>query len=390
MIKFKLYLGIFSYLFIYLFLTLSIYLISVYTNYNGLGVPLFNGKDDGVFYYEQAMNIVNGLPVIENPQMHVILIGWLMKITNIENPIIIRVYNFFGTMLILLISLLVLKKLTSNTKELYLSGVFLCVILSLYPSLVVYNVLSINRDVWIILFFLLSIYLFINIFIKKGKYPIIVSILCILPSIYFLGEHRHYALLSYLLGSVAFLLLNVAKNYITNGVKFFISFGIVCFSLFFILFKNITIPIVGMSFMDALAYRNLAFEGMGGVSQMNISLSHPSLILFYSNYFYSIVSNTVGPFPWQVTGFSSLILLLTEGIFFSFVFFFLYKQRKNFNKVEQYLVIQSVIWFMLISVTNDNFGTGSRLRILGWIPILIIFSKYIAIYILKKREKIVG
>lgn len=375
--------GVVIYIFIYLAFTLLIYLISVYTNYKGLGIPLLNGKDDGVFYYEQALNFYYGLPIIENPSIHILMIGWLMKIFNYTDPIIIRIYNYVGTAILLFILLLIIKRISNSQKQYYVAGFILCVFLSIYPSLLVYNVLSINRDVWIFLFFMLSQYLFINIFIKRGKYPVIINLIFLIFSLYMLGEYRHYALLSFILGTSVYLSLKWLLKFKVN-IKILSILILALFSVFYTVFKDFTIPIVGMSFNDALSYRNLAFEGLGGASQMNISLSHSNIFSFYFNYAYSILSNALGPFPWQLSGTSSLILMLTEGLVFIIVAIVVTRKLKAFSNVELFLFIQSIVWFMLIAVTNDNFGTGSRLRILGWIPLIVIFSKYLSVYFEEK------
>lgn len=39
------------------------------------------------------------------------------------------------------------------------------------------------------------------------------------------------------------------------------------------------------------------------------------------------------------------------------------------------LLTQSLIWFLFIGITNDNLGTGSRLRISGYLFILLVFAK---------------
>ncbi len=105
------------------------------------------------------------------------------------------------------------------------------------------------------------------------------------------------------------------------------------------------------------------------------------------NYFYSIISNFVGPFPWQVTNGATLLLMVSEGVIFIFVAFYLLRKVKRFSEVEFYLLIQVILWFMLIGISNDNFGTGSRLRIVGWIPLMIIFVKYLSEGIVNRKLK---
>jgi len=385
-IQLQLYMCVIGYVLTYFLMTTCIYVISILTGYDGLGIPLVNGKDDGAFYYEQAINLVKGLPYIETSS-HIVIMGWIFKIFNTDNVLVIRIFNYSANVILLILALLTLKK-TEHNKAIYLtSAIILTLLLTIYPSLLMNTTLSINRDIWIYCFFLWSVYLFINMFIKRGKFPFVFNLLLITFSIAMLGGYRKYALLSFIIGSsIYIMLLLLGKK--GGSLKKVWLICIVGFSVCYMALRNYEFPIVGYSLQRVLEYRQLAFEGHGGGSQMGISLDQNNIILFYFNYFYSLISNVLGPFPWQITSVSTLILMLTEGLIFLFISIYLFKQRKKFNNVEMYLFIQGMVWFMLISISNDNFGTGSRLRTVGWIPLLIIFSKHYGRHLYFKKIKL--
>ncbi|WP_274309145.1 hypothetical protein [Solibacillus daqui] len=369
--KIQILIYILGYSFVYFLLSTGLYFLSVTSGYNGLSLPIFGGGDDGQFYYEQAMNFANGEPYIYT-SIHVWVLGMILDIFNTESVMILRLYNFISNILIIILSLLILKKI-SKDQTFHMAATILVLFLALYPSLLLNSTLSIYRDSWIYAFFLWATYLFINLFISKGKWPKVINLLLLVFVLIMLGGYRKYALLSFVIASMVYLFINLISKKKVSLIKIggLLFVGV---SVFYLLFRNFKFPVVGLSFSDVLQYRQASME-LGG-SQMGISLEHSNIFLFYANYLYSILSNFIGPFPWQITGGSTLLLMITEGILFFFISIYLVKKIKVFSKIELFLFIQAVVWFLLISISNDNFGTGSRLRIVGWLPLLIIFVKY--------------
>lgn len=380
--KIQMLLYIVGYSLLYFFLTTIIYFYSVLSGYNGLALPIFGGGDDGQFYYEQATNFVNGTPYVYT-SIHIWLLGIVINIFNTDNVMVLRIFNYIGSLLILVIAILILKKITQD-KVFHFSATILVALLAFYPSLLLNSTLSIYRDVWIYAFFLWSIYLFINLFISKGRWPKLCSAIFLVFTMIMLGGYRKYALLSFMIGSAVYLFMKILSK---KKISIF-KFSIILFlgvSTFYMFLRDIKFPIVGLSFTDVLQYRELGLEAGG--SQMGISLDQSNLLLFYINYIYSLVSNFIGPLPWQVTGGSTLILMITEGILFFFMSIYLFRKIKYFSNIELYLFIQAVVWFLLISISNDNFGTGSRLRIVGWLPLIILFVKFYGEGIYKRNLK---
>ncbi|MFF6017087.1 hypothetical protein VO178_05990 [Lysinibacillus fusiformis] len=378
--KIQTYLYVVGYSILYFLLSVTIYFISFSSGFNGLALPVFGGGDDGQFYYEQTLKFINNESYVYT-SIHIWILGIVLKVFNTENVMVLRIFNFTGSFLLIILALLILKKI-ATFKAFHISASSLVVLLSFYPSLLLNSTLSIYRDVWIYTFFLWCSYLFINIFIAKGRWPRIVSGILLIVGMLTLGGYRKYALLSFLIGAGIYLFLNVfnRKNLNLLKVSGILFVGL---TVFYIFFKNMKIPVLGLSISDVLKYRQLGLEAGG--SQMGISLDQPNVLLFYVNYLYSLISNFIGPLPWQVTGGSTLIIMMTEGSVFLIIFIYLIRKVRFFSKVEVFLLIQSIVWFLLISISNDNFGTGSRLRIIGWLPLIIIFAKFLGENIYNKK-----
>ncbi|WP_107923629.1 hypothetical protein [Lysinibacillus parviboronicapiens] len=372
-----------GYSLMYFGLTTIIYFLGLLQNTGGINLPLFGGGDDGIFYYEQATNIANDLSYIYT-SVHTVILGWILKYFNTDSVYLLRIFNYFANLGLVIVSLLILKKIIKRKAIYWISSWILLILLTFYPSLILNTTISLYRDIWIYFYFLWCMYLFINIFIENGKYPKIINIILFILTMFMLGGYRKYALLSFLLGSTVYLLIKLTnKNKIRlKKYTYIFIFG---FTIFYIFLKNVKFPIVNLSLSDALLYRQSSLDAGG--SQMGISLDQSNMIMFYVNYLYSFISNFIGPLPWQITGGSTLILMLTEGSVFLVISIFLFRRRKMFSNIEKYLIIQSVIWFLLISISNDNIGTSSRLRIVGWLPLLIVFSKYYGEYLFAIRKR---
>jgi hypothetical protein len=154
----------------------------------------------------------------------------------------------------------------------------------------------------------------------------------------------------------------------------------VCYSFF----KDLKIPYINKSLRDALNYRQSALDIYAGGSQMWISLDQPDFLRFLFNYLHSYLGNLVGPLPWHITGLSTLVLFFVESIPMVLILVFIWKNRDLLSKIQQYILLHSFVWIGLISITNDNVGTATRLRSVGWILILIVF---VTLYIERQKQK---
>lgn len=363
----------------YFVVTVSMYYISIYTGSMGINVKIFGGGDDGIFYYEQAVKFANGEDYIAT-SAYVYFTGFIFMLLNTEEVIFLRLLNLTGIVGVLIVSLLLFKQLINDNEMLFKWSPYILITISIYPSFLLNTTISLYRDMWIILFYLLCLYFSIEVFIKKKQSFSIWKFILLGISMWLLFSFRRYALLSIILGIIVYLIF-INKNKAKINYGKLMSIFIILFSIIYIFFKEWKFPLLNYSLADALSYRLSGIESYSGGSQMNIILNQPNLIDFYLNYFYSVFSNMLGPFPWQLSGIATLILMLTEGVVLIILFIKIMSKRIYFNNTEKFIFIQAIIWFMLIGVTNDNLGSASRLRMIAWIPLIIL---YWSLYIKRK------
>lgn len=372
----------------YLIVSVAIYFLAFAAGNEGVSIRLFGGGDDGYFYWEQSQKIAKGQTAVIT-SIYTIIIGYLMNFLNITDVIIIRFFNFLGYFLLLINSLFLLDFTIKKNKNLQIvinrddfkSKKLLIVLFTFYLSLIMNTTLSIYRDIWIYLFCLLSVKELIY-FMNKKTLKIIHFILFILYFLLLYG-FRTYAALSIILSLIIYKVL-ISKRRKTNILLLILLGGIV-----YTFFKNITFPIVNMSIEDALSYRDYFISVAPGGSQMNIPLDQNNYLLFLIFYFYSFIGNLLGPLPWQINNMSHILAFLFETIPFILILRTIYKKRKLLNKIHSFLIANSFSWFMLISLSNDNIGASTRLRVIGWILLIIVFSD---VYYkkLKKRDSTIG
>lgn len=368
-----------------LFFSLStlFYFLSIYTGGNGLAIAMFGGGDDGAFYYEQALNIVKGQPAILT-SIHALILGWILKFFQTDEVFLLRAFNFIGNVLTLFVGLKVVSILQGEKKILSAKVIF-TVLLAYYPSFLLNSNLSIIRDTWIIFYYLLSLLLLLNVLRLKHIPYKLANFVLLFISLWLLFGYRKYAVLGFVVASILyFIFFHFKRN--RKALKRVVAVLFIGFSIVYTFLQSFKFPIVQLSIKDILLYRSNAMDIYAGGSQMNISLDKSNVILFYLNYFYSVISNAVGPFPWQFTGVSSIILFFAESLLFIFILWKLYKCRASFGKFDYFIIIHSIIWFMLIGIFNDNIGTASRLRMVGWIPLFVVFAKIYAEQLMLKKS----
>ncbi|MGE7934946.1 hypothetical protein [Viridibacillus arvi] len=370
------------YCLLFFLLTSFFYLYSINLGSDGLSVPLFNGGDEK-FYYEQALNIASNRPAVLT-SIHAVILGWILKLFHTHEVFILRLFNFIGNISILIVGLKILFQVQMERRNLT-SGIIFILLISYYPSYVENSSGSILRDCWIIFYYLLSIQILLMIIkTRKLNLKVIYSIILLL-SLSLLFGYRDYALLSFLSSAVIYFLFIQRQQSLNRSKKiyFYIFFG---FTLMYTFLKSYMFPIVNLSLQDILTYRVDNMELFAGRTQMNISLDQSNVFLFYVNYFNSIVSNAFGPFPWQFKSMGTVILFFAESLLFSFIALKIIKLRRRLNNFDFFLIINSLVWFMLIGIFNDNIGAAARLRMIGWFPLLIVFAKVYGEQLIHKKQ----
>lgn len=360
-------------LLIYFLITTLIFIISIKFGSEGVSVNIIGGGDDGTFYWAQAKNYANGDPWIKT-SIYPQILGFFMKITGIQNAYLIRLFNYIGLILLFIFSFKLIDiqyGLIENNIDfhsIHKSKTILILSYLFYVSLQLYTNLSIFRDVWIYALYTLSTYLSIKLLFSK-QYKFIFFIL-LLFSVFMLGEFRKYAMLSFILSTCTYLVYTKFNKYIST--KFFLTFMMLAFALYYTFLLDFSV--IGMSLNGALNYRQSALDVYSGGSQMWISLKQPNFILFLLNYIHSYIGNLVGPLPWHISGISTLFVFFVESIPMILILIILWNKRKLLTGIQRYILMHGFVWISLIGFSNDNIGTATRLRVVAWILILIVFA----------------
>lgn len=336
------------------FLIMSLlYLYSISNGGIGLGLKFTSSGDDGVYYYHIANEVWKGVGH-DFINLQPIVLGGVMKIMGTNEVYILRLFNFIPVIFIPYF----LFKLSEKKNV-----VFLFLYLLVYPSLVFVLNYSLYRDGWIILLYLISLTLIKN-FNNK------INILLLVPTLVILFFYREYVVLSLLISLTYYYLIVYRK--IKFKYVIYATFALILPIYLFV--PDLHIPIVDLSLNEALAFREKNAEIYQGTSQFNIKLSNLPLHIFILNFIKSILLNIFGPLTLSFYSAFFLIVFAFESLVFIYVSFVILKRRKSLSTFNLFLLATSIIWFLLVGIINDNLGTGLRLRILGWLPILTIFT----------------
>lgn len=374
-------------LFYYLFATTAFYMLAIYTTGNGVSYHLFGEGDDGVFYWEQAMNVFYDLSWIRT-SIYPWVIGKLMQLIGVESVFAIRLFNFAGVALLIhfalkLVSIQIVTSQFAHKEDEIRQQAYFFVLLSFaaYISLFINITTSIYRDVWIYMLFITATYLAIRwLFEKNWTYFIL-----LIPTIWLLGQFRTYALLSFVMATIIWLIIQWLSKVMRPAM--IILLIIVGFGLVYTLSMDVVIPVVDKTLRSALQYRSDGIGILAGGSQMGIQLDAANYILFLANYMHSYLGNLIGPLPWHVQSATTLIVFFIEALPMMLILSFLWIKRVWLTKVQGYILTQAFVWNGLIAITNDNIGTALRLRAIAFILILLTFVVIYSRYRIERAEE---
>lgn len=361
-------------LLLYLSITTIVFFVAMAHGNEGVTIRLFGGGDDGLFYWIQAQNVASGREAVLT-SIYPLIIGYIVKITGAETVYVIRLFNYLGFILLVLFSIKLVEQQFSietnglESKSINVSKVLLLLAFLVYPSLQMYANLSIYRDIWIYTLYVVSTLLAIRLMFFKRKRMIYIPVF--LFSLWLLGEFRDYALMAFILAAAIYFIYKKALFFMKPlGFAFFLA---LLFGSYYTVGMDFRVPIVDMTLRGALNYRHGGISTYAGGSQMWISLEQPNYPLFLLHYIYSYIGNLIGPLPWHIYGFSTLIVFFAESTPMAFILRFLWRTRSLLSDMQRYILLHAFTWASLIAITNDNIGTATRLRLVSWILILIVF-----------------
>lgn len=358
-----------------LFLSAVIFYLASRQGNDGVTLQIFGEGDDGAFYWEQAQNVKQGLDWIRT-SIYPLVVGYILKIFNTDNVYVIRLFNSLGFILLAYNCMKLIRVQYDGQPDLFQekyytdSKIWTLIFLMCYLSLQTNVHISILRDIWIYLLYIQNIVIGIRILFHKEKKPL--TWLVWFATLWLLGEFRAYILVSYILSVAIYFAYRLMSR--RNQIRPFIILAIVLLGVYYTFFMDFTVPIVEKSLRDALEYRNSYVEGFGGGSQMGISLTQPNYLFFLFNYIRSFIGNLIGPLPWQVNSVGTLLVFLVEAIPMLYVLITIFRKLSLLTNEQVFIMFHALVWIGLIAVSNDNVGTGTRLRPVAWILFFVTFA----------------
>jgi len=321
---------------------------------------------DSLFYISEGMKYAENM-FSEYNSIYVKYIGIIFINFGKNNLFAVKVINYFAFILLFIFShkLLSLQSKIEgiSTKALSKSKLLFNLFFLCYYTLYDISVLGFLRDVYILLLYVIFIYCFMKIYYERKVFYLPLLCLCL----FLLSKFRHQFMFSCILGCIVFLCINNKKKKITITIAIAIAIAIapnLLNDVYFPFFLKINfLRIQEIS-------NNPIYIGNTDMGLKILSIYDP---FFLFNRLLLFIYNMAGPFIWQISNISLLFYFLTEGLPMFFILLYIIKNRKFIGKSSFFLIIQSMTWMLMISSYNHNYGTGSRLRILSYFPIIIIF-----------------
>lgn len=340
--------------------------------------PFVLGGDDGEFYYDVALQIASD-STFATQVMHIwpIVLGRVMAMTGIQDILFFKLLNVSVALCIILLALRVLTTLTDSLDVRQVPAqakLVLILLFGAYPSMIFYTSSSLYRDVWIYLFYLLSLLFGVRTLLQRRWASAVLC--CLSLSLLFLW--RWYAAVSSVLGFMLWLVCGSHRGHrsLRWQARVLLMVAFVGGGL---------LALVQANFFERIELLLLYREGYaqleaGSNLGINFAASSPALWPFL--YLYSFVTNVWGPLPFQVHNAAAAAIFVLEVPLMILITYRIWQQRTLFDAGTYLLLWQACMWFVFISFSNDNIGTATRLRVLGWHSLFILYA-----YLLVKQQQ---
>ncbi len=232
----------------------------------------------------------------------------------------------------------------------------------LFPSTLWVASYSIYRDAVLYFLALLVAYAAYRILVRKEKQYALPLAAAMVLLFYF----RWYATVSLGAGIVVWMLLNGGRPQ-DRWRRRALAVVVVALAVGGVIASGQT-----YLFSKALESRDLFDYNQGG-SNLGLSYTRSSLLLWPLIYVYTFITNLIGPLPNQIEGATTLIGFVLEVPLLCYVLYRLYRSPATRRPEALLLVSIAAVWFLLLPIYNDNVGTGLRLRVFGYQFLFVLF-----------------
>lgn len=379
----------------YFVIFVAAYFFSLKSGNLGLAIDGLTGQNDSYFYYNQIIaNMGNSQLTNESGTLFIPVMTMISHFFNSASVFLLKFINFMGFP-ILLVAIMNLVNSISKVTGLAGNRVSSEVMfrMAIFPSSILAVAIPFGRDVWIYVFFMLSVRRLI-VFLFTGHS--LVDLIFFIVYVYLLYGFRAYAALSVVIGALVFFLI---RNISKSRLLLLISVGIISFIVWFQFFSTVTIPVVGLSLADAIKFQSgvslnelgmIVNQRTGGSDFMGV-FNTSDVFVFVAQIIFSYIGNLISPFIWQLDSVSMFPIFIFESLPMIYLIGRLLRKKTDFvvflkiNPALTLVVSQVLTWWTMLAITNKNVGTGMRLKVPLFIFIWIVYYFYIGFK--KKKDE---
>ena len=345
---------------------------SVSAGRGGLAPVVVGGGDDGEYYLAVAEQITKtGSTSLFITSVWPVMVAEVARATGWSSILVFKLFLLGASIGTALVGVRLLQALTADVYQARpgaVAEVRLAALLLFFPSTLWVSSYSIYRDAVIYFLFALSVYGAYRWVVRRERRAVVVFSVAMGGLVVF----RWYAAVTVGAGAVLWMLLSGgrpetlvkrrlgAAAVIAGAVGLVVASGQVAF------------------FANALSSRDL-YEATGGGSNLGLSYSGSSVLLWPVVYLYTFVTNVLGPLPNQIDGATTLTGFILEVPLLAFCLWRVVRSPLLRSRHAQFLLAVAFVWFALIAIYNDNVGTGLRLRVVGYQLIFVVTALDLAV-----------
>lgn len=320
--------------------------------------PVVIGGDDGEYYLRVAERIADtGSFPFQISSVWPVFIGRVMQATGWRGVLPFKLFLFLSSVGTAIVGVRLLRLLAADLcrrRPGALAEVNLAALLILFPSTLWIASYSIYRDAVIYFLAMVAVYAAYRALVRHERRFLILGAVALGTLVTF----RWYAAVAVGAGAVMWLLLSGKRG---RMLPRRLAAGSIAVAALLIVVWSGEYGFI----RDALSSRDVYDYNQGG-SNLGLSYTRSSVLLWPLIYLYTFLTNLIGPLPNQIIGVTTLVGFVLEVPFLAFVLWRVFKSPFRHRPPVQLLLAVVLVWFALIAIYNDNVGTGLRLRIVGY------------------------
>ena len=350
----------------------AVHFYSIVAGFHGF-FPIAAGNDDGLYWQVSGILAGGGSPPWV-PNSYPVVLALIYRILA-PDLFLGKVFSVLAGTLSVYVAVLLASSFPGGerytTRDLRHPGNITGILLVCYPSLLFYST-QLVRDSYIVLCGVVAVYAAFQIS-QRPHFQYVALVVAALALEYAL---RPYAAISIATGLGLSLVFGARvpwRGRIGIAAAFLFLAGLVPLVAGKGLFAfNYIRPLLDPTVVSR--FRELSYSTGGGA--VGISINYSSPVGFVFSYGYSLLTLLVGPFAWQIHSIGQVVAM-PEAIAMTILSITIFMSLKRKGKLDRrlfVLLLPALVLLMVMAVFADNTGTNTRLRILPWILLVIVFA----------------